>query len=218
MTGRESVLKKLRGIRLAHGEEGNAAARVRQRLDQRPREAPAPAIAESELVDRFTAKAEAAQTAVLRLPSLESVPAAIASELRGRNLGPSVRMGQEPAFASLSWDGLDVSRGAGRLVEPVTVSRAAFGVAETGTLTLLSGPDNPVTLALLGEHHFAVLLRQDLVANFEDVWARMRRDGLDPRTVNFITGPSRSADIEQRLELGAHGPLSLTVLLVEATA
>lgn len=215
MTGRESVLAKLRGIRLARIEESDAASQVQRRLDQRPREAPAPAIAENELVDRFTAKAEAAQTAVLRLPNLQSVPTAIASELRDRNLGPSIRMGRESAFADLSWDALDVSHGAGRLVEPVTLSRAAFGVAETGTLTLLSGPDNPVTLALLGEHHFAALLHRDLVANFEEVWARMRRDSLDPRTVNFITGPSRSADIEQQLELGAHGPLSLTVLLVE---
>lgn len=218
MTGRESVLAKLRKVRLARGDEGDAEFRVRQRLDQHPQEAPAPAVADSEIVERFTSKAEAAQTAVLRLPDLNSVPEAIASELRNRNLGPAIRMGEEPAFTDLSWGGLDVSRGAGRQVEPAALSRAAFGVAETGTLTLLSGVDNPITLALLSEHHFAVLLRYDLVANFEDVWARMRRDGLDPRTVNFITGPSRSADIEQRLELGAHGPLSLTVLLVESSA
>lgn len=216
MSGRETVLARLREIRAAAEGDGNAAVRVRERLAGHPREAPVPSIGTEDLAKRFTAKAEAAQATVRRLQSLQGLPAAIAAELRDRNLGPSLRMGGEPMFADLSWGALEISRGAGRRKEPATVSLAANGVAETGTLTLLSGPDNPITLALLGEHHFVVLRREDLVANFEDVWMLLRTSELEPRTVNFVTGPSRSADIEQKLELGAHGPLSLTVFLLDS--
>ena len=94
------------------------------------------------------------------------------------------------------------------------MSRAAFGVAETGTLAFLSGPENPVTLTFAGDHHFVALRERDVLLNFEDVWAAMRRAKLDPRTVNFVTGPSRSADIEQSMQLGAHGPVAVQIYLV----
>ena len=60
-------------------------------------------------------------------------------------------------FAGLDWGTIEASQGTGRIEEPATLSRAEFGLAETGTLVLASGPDNPVTLTFLGETHFAVL-------------------------------------------------------------
>jgi L-lactate dehydrogenase complex protein LldG len=123
-------------------------------------------------------------------------------------------MGEDPAFAGLDWGAIEVSRGPGRIEEPATLSRAEFGMAETGTLVLASGCSNPVTLTFLGETHFVVLPERDLVAGFEDLWAAWRARGLDPRTINMVTGPSRSADIGQVLQLGAHGPIALHILLV----
>jgi L-lactate utilization protein LutC len=79
---------------------------------------------------------------------------------------------------------------------------------------LASGPDNPVTLTFLGETHFVVLREADICAGFEDLWAAWRARGLDPRTVNMVTGPSRSADLGQVLQLGAHGPVALHVFIV----
>jgi len=62
-----------------------------------------------------------------------------------------------------------------------------------------------------------VLMRCGLVKHIEDVWARLRECCSDwPRTVNIITGPSRTADIEQTIQLGAHGPRRLHVLLVKS--
>lgn len=150
-----------------------------------------------------------------RLSSIDELPASVAEQLRNRNLGQNLRMGSEPEFAELNWGSIDVSVGAGRLEEPATLTRAFCGSAETGTLMMLSGSDNPVTLNFLGETHFAVLKTSELEAGFEGMWKRLRASGHDPRTVNLITGPSRTADIEQKLELGAHGPLALHLFLID---
>lgn len=145
---------------------------------------------------------------------MQDLPAAVAAALRDRNLPAAIRMGTETAFTKLDWSRLDATIGMARPEEPAALSRAAFGVAETGSLVFLSGPENPVTLTFGADHHFVVLREIDVIGNFEEVWTGIRTAGLDPRTVNFVTGPSRSADIEQRLEIGAHGPVSLQVFVV----
>jgi L-lactate dehydrogenase complex protein LldG len=97
------------------------------------------------------------------------------------------------------------------------VSHAFAGVAETGTLIMASGPDNPTTLNFLPDTHIVVVDAKDIVGDYETVWARLRdKFGTDalPRAINMITGPSRSADIAQILILGAHGPRRLHVLIV----
>ena len=91
------------------------------------------------------------------------------------------------------------------------------GVAETGTLVMASGPDNPTTLNFLPDTHIVVVDAKDIAGDYETVWARVREKfGIDalPRAINMITGPSRSADIAQILILGAHGPRRLHVLVV----
>ena len=82
---------------------------------------------------------------------------------------------------------------------------------------LLSGPDNPTTLNFLPDTHIVVVDADDIAGDYETVWQRIRAlygTGKLPRTVNMITGPSRSADIEQTLILGAHGPRALHILVV----
>ena len=62
-----------------------------------------------------------------------------------------------------------------------------------------------------------VLFADDIAGDYETVWRRIREtygEGKLPRTVNLVTGPSRSADIEQTLILGAHGPRALHILVV----
>jgi len=82
---------------------------------------------------------------------------------------------------------------------------------------LLSGPDNPTTLNFLPDHHLVIIDAKDVAGDYETVWDRLRKKfgaGKMPRAVNWITGPSRSGDIEQKTLLGAHGPRSLHVLIV----
>ena len=115
-----------------------------------------------------------------------------------------------------------VSEGPARPTDPVSLTGAFAGIAETGTLMLTSGAVGPTTLNFLPETHMAVLKASDITGCYEDAWDRLRvvqgaaRDGGTlPRTVNLITGPSRTADIEQTIQLGAHGPRRLCILLVD---
>ena len=163
---------------------------------------------------------EAANGTAAMLPSAADVPAAIAAFLRAHNLPMQIRRGDDPRLAALPWDSertLEVSTGASDGHQLVSVSHAFAGVAETGTLMLASGPDNPTTLNFLPDTHIVVVDAKDIAGDYESVWARVRETfGTDalPRAINMITGPSRSADIGQILILGAHGPRRLHVLVV----
>jgi hypothetical protein len=180
--------------------------------------APIPASAQVQgeaRIQQFTDKLTGADATWSKLPDMAALPAALADALRARNLPAAVRMGGDPDLAALDWAGLDASHGIGRLDEPATLSRARCASAETGTLALFSGPDNPVTLTFLGETHFVAIRASEIEGGLDDVWTHLRASGLDPRTVNLVTGPSRSGDIGQTLQLGAHGPVALHVFVIE---
>ena len=213
MSAREAILDRLR----RNQKGGGDAAAVAARLRGEGRAAPAPAQGATEGAARlalFEDKARKADCTVSRLASVAELPAALAGELRARNLPAAIRTGTEPMFRGLDWGAVERSEGVGRIEEPATLSRAEFALAETGTLALASGPDNPVTLTFLGETHFVALMADDVKGGFDDFWPAWRARGLDPRTLNMVTGPSRSADIGQTLQLGAHGPVALHVFLI----
>ncbi len=94
----------------------------------------------------------------------------------------------------------------------------AFGaIAETGTLMLTSGTDNPTTLNFLPENHIVIVDAAEIKGDLEALMSELRKTygkGEMPRTVNLVTGPSRSGDIEQKIILGAHGPRALHVIVV----
>jgi L-lactate dehydrogenase complex protein LldG len=216
----------LAGIRRALGGRADRAQAVEKRLAGHPR---GPAVARTKgdpatLRALFLAKAEEAAATVAVLGSLDEVPRAIADYLRERNLPSLLRIAPDPTLEALPWAGtpmLTVSEGATDGSDPVSLTGCVAGIAETGTLMLASGAGNPTGLAFLPETHVVVLRRDQLVGGLEDAWDRLRktrggggsRDW--PRAVNFITGPSRSADIEQTLQMGAHGPKRLHILLVD---
>ena len=214
MRARERILARVR--RAPGGGDGTAAAVRLGHSQADPAPTPASAQAHGEArITQFIDKAIAVDATVSRLASLDDLPAALAEELRNRNLPAAIRTGTDAAFER-DWGTVEHTTGPGRLVEPATLSRAHLGMAETGTLVLASGPQNPVTLTFLGETHFVVVRTQDIKAGFEDMWAEWRVRALDPRTINMVTGPSRSADIGQTLQLGAHGPVALHVFVVDS--
>ena len=219
---RDQVLGTIRRS-LNRTDEAAARAAVEARLKS-PSRGTVPArtdLPHSGQVDLFESMATEQAATVARVQSAEDIPAAVADYLKSGNMPPKVRMAPDPDLQALPWDTqplLDVEVGRAQGEDQVSLTGAFAGIAETGTLMLASGPRGPTTLNFLPETHIVVLKADRIVGPYEDAWDRMRAahgKGALPRTVNFITGPSRTGDIEQTILLGAHGPRRLHIILVE---
>lgn len=221
MSARDTVLAKIRRSLHVDGSDVGRRAIVIARLDGAPRSViPARGqLPPEERIALFTKMAEKVSATVARVGSADDVPQVVAEYLRGQNLPAAVRMGDDPLLAGLPWERTQVSveRGPSDGNDAVGLSHALAGVAESGTLVLTSGADNPTTLNFLPETHIVAVRAEDIAGDYETVWDAIRArygKGIMPRTVNMITGPSRSADIEQTLLLGAHGPRRLHIVVV----
>jgi L-lactate dehydrogenase complex protein LldG len=172
-----------------------------------------------ELIKLFQAMLEKAGAKVIRVRSQKGLPEAIVAALRDTNLPLRVRAGYDALFENLRQESgpLEVGQGPAEATDAVGLSHALAGAAETGTLFLASGPQNPSTLNFLPENHVIAILAADIVGSYEECWSKLRSAfgaGTMPRTVNLISGPSRTADIEQTIVMGAHGPRRLAVLII----
>lgn len=225
MSGREAILGRIRRSLGVSGDALPRRAAVTDRLARAPRGViPARgALAPAARLELFMEMARRSQATVLAGP-LSGAPGAIADFLARQNLPPAVRMGSDPRLGAIPWTNfptVEVRRGAAQADDLACVSHAEGGVAETGTLVLVSGPDNPTSLNFLPVAHIIVVDGNDVTGDAETMLAQLQSrygKGRLPRTVNFITGPSRSGDIEQTLILGAHGPQTLLVLVVTPEA
>lgn len=168
-------------------------------------------------VERFVAEAQRVDATTARVWGLAEVPGVVAGWLAEGNLPTTLKVAPDPALEDIPWAEqplLRVARGPAGDSDSVSVTGALAGVAETGTLVLLSGPDSPTTLNFLPDTHIVVLPAARIVGAYEDAWKMLRDGGDMPRAVNWITGPSRTADIEQTMQLGAHGPRRLHIVVV----
>ena len=158
-----------------------------------------------------------------RVASPDAVPEAVATYLAGQNLPPELVMAPHPELRAIPWSDrplLRLREGRAEATDAVSLQHGFAGIAETGTLMLPSAPERPTTLNLLAETAIVVLRAGRVVGRDRGcVGPAARREcaGM-PRNVMLVTGPSRSADIESTLELGAHGPRRLHVVLVEDDA
>jgi L-lactate dehydrogenase complex protein LldG len=170
-------------------------------------------------VDLFVRNVEKEFGSVARVPGLTAVPDAIADYLIAQNLPSRFVMAPHPALQAVPWDTrpmLEIRQGRAEATDTVSLQHAFAAIAETGTLMLPSAPERPTTLNLLADTAIVLLHASRLVGAYEEAWDLLRGElGGMPRNVMLVTGPSRSADIEQTLELGAHGPRNLHVVLVE---
>ena len=194
---------------------------LRGRLALHPRH-PIPArsrLPHAEQVDLFVRNVEKEFGSVARVADLSGVPAAVADYLTAHNLPSRLAMAPHPDLQAVPWNErpmLEIREGRAKATDAVAVTQAFAAIAETGTLMLPSAPERPTTLNLLADTAIVVLRASNLVGAYEEAWDKLRAEmGGMPRNVMLVTGPSRSADIEQTLELGAHGPRNLHVVLVE---
>jgi L-lactate dehydrogenase complex protein LldG len=195
-------------------------AMLAARMASRPRHL-IPARGQLDLPGRialFTRYVEREFGTVARLNRLDQVPAAIATYLATHNLPPALVAGPHPTLQAIPFAAtplLNIRFGTAAATDTVSLQQAFAGIAETGTLLMPSGPNAPTSNNLLPDHAIVLLRTADILASYEDAFDRLRESGPMPRNVMLITGPSRSADIEQTLELGAHGPRFLHVLIVD---
>ena len=211
----------IRNVRRSLNRSAPLSPTLRKALEGRLRN-PAPNVQpriDEPLMERFLAKLAAVNVRVTRLPDLDRVSETVERHMDAHGLGTRLVAAPDPALAAIRWSNrLEVERRAAVGEDLVSVTGAFAGIAESGTLVLLSGPHSPTTLNFLPGDHLVVLAAGRVLPAMEDVWVRLRaREGGMPRTVNLITGPSRTADVEQTMQEGAHGPRRLHLLLIGGT-
>jgi len=220
---RAEILGRLRRALRRDALAPAAAAEIEARVAAH---APGPIPARTQLdreglIALFSAKLQGVAGTVERLGTMDQVPNAVTRYLARHNLPAAIKLAPAPMLAQIDWSKeplLQLSSGASDGHDLVSLTPAFAGIAETGTLMLTSGTESPTTLNFLPDDHIVVLPLSRLVGPFEEAWARLRAatgGGMMPRTVNLVTGPSRSADIGLVPQLGAHGPRRLHVLLVD---
>ncbi|HEV2335388.1 MAG TPA: LUD domain-containing protein [Stellaceae bacterium] len=225
-TAREDILAGIRRSLRRGPVPAEAASGLAQRIAAHRRNlipARAAALDRAARIDLFVAMAEEVQTTVARVAANDAVPAEVARYLAAENLPAELVMAPDPGLEAIPWDRrplLAIRRGRAEPGDAVSLTPCLAGIAETGTLMLMSGAQTPTTLNFLPDTHIVVLRAGQVVASYEDGWDLVRAGSAGsedawPRTINLITGPSRTGDIEQRIQLGAHGPRRLHIVLVD---
>ena len=222
-TARDAILGRL-GRALGAGDD-DREARVAAVSDWRAQRdqgdgAPRPARArmpDGERLPQFIAESTRNGATVVTIDRLQELPDAVAEYVRSSNAGGPVRIAPHPDLEALDWTAGpgEIRYGAATPDDAVSVAVAAAGAAETGSIAFVAGPETPATLHVLPMHHVSVIYASRIDGGYEDAVARARAvNGGMPRILNVITGPSRTADIEQTLLMGAHGPQAEVVVIV----
>lgn len=207
MTAREAILGSIRSAL----ERGPLDDTQRATLDARIPAHTRPA-QDEDTVERFVRKFESRAGTVVRVATRNDVTAAVEAYCAEHALGKKAAVGG--ALRDLQWPtDWQVHHGAAGIEEALSVTTCFSAVAETGSLIFASGPDNPITHNFVPDDHVVVLERSQIVDYFEDTWTLLRQRGM-PRATNIVSGPSRTADVEQTIQLGAHGPRRVHVILV----
>ena len=221
---RDAIFERLRRALGRHGPGVSEARRAIEARLANPQPTLIPARADLPLAERvalFIAQAEAVQSTVLRTPRYATLPDVVADYLRSCNLPLRLVMAADPVLRRADWRRGMVEARVDRVSgeDPIGLTTAFAGIAETGTLMLLSAPETPTLLAFLPETAIVLLPTTRILRAYEDGFRLLRQEkrGL-PRSINLITGPSRSGDIEQTIQLGAHGPRRLCIVLVDEPA
>jgi len=225
---RDQILGAIRrSLKRGPLDQTQAAAIERRLADPQRNLIPARAasLGHHQQIDLFVAMVGEVQTTVARVDGPDAVPGAVADYLAQQNLPARMVMTPDPQLDDIPWDEhklLEIRRGRAEDSDAVGVTACFAGIAETGTLMLISGAASPTRNNFLPDTHIVVMRGDQVVPTYEEGWTRLRAQQRQsggawelPRTVNFITGPSRTGDIEQRIELGAHGPRRLHIVLIE---
>lgn len=171
-----------------------------------------PPLSNEEPGTRFAEKAALCAAGIFHIASPSDAPETILALLSAAGAPLRLHLPETSPLNDLPWQraaGLALSRQAPSGVD-AAFSAADYGIAETGTLAFFSGPRSSSSWHYRPGREIVLLEKRLILPRMEDVFARI---GEMPATLNFVTGPSRTADIEQTIELGAHGPRALDILI-----
>jgi L-lactate dehydrogenase complex protein LldG len=216
MSARENILARVRSNLGLTGDRpsGDEIVAVESYLRLHPH-GPRPLSDWPDLAARFRERATTLGSTVDEVPAPSQVPEAVLRYLQAHSLPKSVVCW--PDLDALPWaaQGIDAQARTAVDSDLIGVTGCFCGIAETGTLMFLSGVKTPAATSLLPETHIAILPVGRIVVGMEEGWSLLRAEhGKVPRAVNFISGPSRTADIEQTIVIGAHGPYRVHIVLV----
>lgn len=219
---RQSVLSDIRNALVKKASDDARAKAVAERLSGRPTGIipKRGQLKQDARVELFAEMAKKVHSSVTRVSGYDEIPSCIGNYLREHNLPAELIMGTDRRLNKADWSlekNITIKKGPSDGQDLVGVSHAKSGIAETGTLLLASGSENPTTINFLADHHIVIISAKDIKGDMESAWGSLnKKDGqvVMPRAVNFVTGPSRSGDIEQKLLLGAHGPRALQIIIV----
>lgn len=215
MSARENILAR---IRSQTGKTGNTSdhelAAVRTHIAQHQR-GPVPSIAMHDPVAHFIHECARLKTTLAECADSKETPAEVARYIAANSLQPRCVGWQE--LSPLNWHASAIQFDNRNALpdDLIGITGCYCAIGETGTLLLLGSPTTPKATALLPETHICIVRKSRIVPTMEDAFAMMRNE-LDepPRATFFVSGPSRTADIEQTIVIGAHGPYRVHVILV----
>ena len=169
-----------------------------------------------DLVSHFSIKAKALSCTVDVVETENDLPAAVETYLNRHQLPKKILVAE--SLLRLGWpDTLSIQHSAALPQDLVSVTPCFAGIAETGSMVFVSSPASPTSLNFVPDDHVVVLRESQIVAHMEDVWSLLREISYPmARTVNIISGPSRTADVEQTVQLGVHGPRRVHIILLRS--
>ncbi|AGA69594.1 hypothetical protein Desdi_2153 [Desulfitobacterium dichloroeliminans LMG P-21439] len=178
------------------------------------------------LYERFEAKLQAVSGECYRTQTLEEAEALIAKILKDKGIG-NVAMVHSPMVAAMNLDkkltdhGITVFTDRYHEVTPTVgagITEMKWAISELGTLVQYAEDVNERLCSSFTPLHIALVQTSTLLPDIMTALATVHREPRIPGFVGFITGPSRTSDIERVLTIGVHGPEQLVVVFVDEQA
>ena len=215
MSARENILARIRANSGKGGTTSAAEIDVARAVIRARTRGPLPGFGKHEPVQHFIDECDRLKTTLAEVASPSEVPREVARYIAQQSLLPKVVGWNE--FADFDWAAAHIgyeSRPANG-ADLIGLTGCFCAIGETGTLLLLGTRVTPKVTALLPETHLCVVKKSRIVPTMEDAFQLMRDEfGEPPRATFFVSGPSRTADIEQTIVIGAHGPYRVHVILI----
>lgn len=216
MSARENILARIRANQKKPGTTSLAELDSAATFITAHPQGPRPNSDWPDLIARFKEQSLKMESTVDEISSIAAIPQAVARYMHEKGL--ENRGLCWPAFVTLDWRsaGLEIESRTTVEGDRIGITGCFCAIAETGTLLLTTSPTTPNKTSLLPETHIAILNTSRIVVGMEEAWNLVRTELKQlPRACSFISGPSRTADIEQTLVIGAHGPYRVHIILVD---